>query len=63
MPTKKPIVQVVLSQKYHEQLKKLAEKEDKSLSQMSAKIIENYFDNEENRKADVIKINNLKPFA
>ena len=47
MPTKKPVVQIVISNKYYEKLKTLAEKEEKSASSQGAKIIEQYIDNYE----------------
>ena len=44
MPTRKPIIQIVLSKTYTNKLRKLAEKEDKSNSKFGAKIIERYIE-------------------
>lgn len=47
MPTKKPVVQVVLEEKYYKKLKALAEPDKRSCSNQSARIIEQYIDNYE----------------
>lgn len=47
MPTKKPVVQVVLSDIYYKKLQALGKKEDKSNSKIGAKIIERYIDDYE----------------
>lgn len=44
MPTKKPVVQVVLEERYYKKLKALAEPEKRSCSNQSARIIEQYID-------------------
>ena len=44
MPTKKPIIQVVLTDKYNKKLKALANQEDKSTSSYTAKILEQHID-------------------
>ena len=48
MPTKKPVVQVVLEEKYYKKLKALAEPEKRSCSNQGARIIEKYMKNREN---------------
>lgn len=47
MPTKKPVVQIVLSESYYKKLQILGRKEDKSNSKIGAKIIERYIDDYE----------------
>lgn len=47
MPTKKPVVQIVLSESYYKKLQMLGRKEDKSNSKIGAKIIERYIDDYE----------------
>ena len=42
MPTKKPVVQVVLEETYHKKLLKLAEPHKRSASNQGARIIEEY---------------------
>lgn len=44
MPSKKPIVQIVLNTKYFSKLKKLAEQEERSMSNQGLRIIEKYID-------------------
>lgn len=44
MPTKKPIVQIVLTEKYHKKLKALADIEQRSASNQGARIIEKFID-------------------
>ena len=44
MPTKKPVVQIVISDIYYKKLQTLGKKEDKSNSKIGAKIIERYID-------------------
>lgn len=44
MPTKKPILQVVLTNEYNKKLKALAELKERSSSSLGAKIIEQYID-------------------
>jgi predicted DNA-binding protein len=47
MPTKKPIVQIVLTNEYNEKLKQLASEQGRSTSNLGARIIEQYIDNYE----------------
>lgn len=42
MPTKKPIIQIVLSEKYTKKLEYIAQKEERSKSAQGARIIEEY---------------------
>ena len=42
--TKKPIIQVVLEEEYYQELKKLAQANDRSMSKQSARIIKKYID-------------------
>ena len=44
MPTKKPVTQIVLEQKDHDKLKKIAEQENRSISNQGSRIIEKYID-------------------
>lgn len=53
MPTKKPIVQIVLTEKYHKKLKQIARLEDKSASSQGAKIIEQFIDNYEAQHGEI----------
>ena len=53
MPTRKPIIQIVLSETYTNKLRKLAEKEDKSNSKFGAKIIERYIDDYEKENGTI----------
>ena len=45
MPSNKKTAQILLSDKYREKLIVLGKKEDKSISAIGGKIIENYIDN------------------
>lgn len=60
MPTKKPKVQAVLTNQYHEKLLAIAGSQGRSISQMTARIIEKYIDEyeHENGKID-IKVGNI----
>lgn len=53
MPTKKPVVQIVLTEKYYKKLKHLAALEDKSASSQGAKIIEQFIDNYEAQHGEI----------
>lgn len=59
MPSRKPIVQIVLNNSYHNKLKALAELDDRSISNMGNKIIERYIDDYEKIYGEIqIKKNN-----
>ena len=47
MPSNKRTAQILLSDKYREKLIELGKKEEKSISAIGGKIIENYIDNYE----------------
>lgn len=53
MPTKKPIVQVVLNEKYTKKLEYIAQEEQRSKSNMGAKIIEKYIDEYEKENGKI----------
>ena len=53
MPTKKPVVQVVLEEKYYKKLKALAEPEKRSCSNQGARIIEKYIDEYEAEHGEI----------
>ena len=55
MPTKKPIVQIVLSTKYFEKLKTLAEQEERSISAQGLRAIENFIDTYESIHGEIKK--------
>jgi hypothetical protein len=60
MPTKKPKVQAVLTTQYHEKLLMIADIEGRSISQMTARIIEKYIDEYENENGKIdIKVGNI----
>ena len=44
MPTKKPVTQIVLTEKYSKKLDYIAKQEDRSKSSQGARIIEQYID-------------------
>ena len=54
MPTRKPVVQIVLSNSYYKKLQILGRKEDKSNSKIGAKIIEKYIDDYEKENGAII---------
>ncbi len=58
MPTKKPIIQVVLTDKYNKKLKALAKQEDKSTSSYTAKILEQHIDEYEKTHGKIKPENN-----
>lgn len=58
MPTKKPIIQVVLTDKYNKKLKALANQEDKSTSSYTAKILEQHIDEYEKKHGNIKTDNN-----
>lgn len=53
MPSRKPIVQIVLNSKYYTKLKKLAEDEERSLSNQGQRIIEKYIDEYESKHGEI----------
>lgn len=53
MPTKKPITQIVLTEKYSKKLKYLADQEQRSKSNQGARIIEQYIDNYEKEHGEI----------
>lgn len=59
MPTKKPIVQIVLTEKYHKKLTAIAKQEDKSTSSQGAKIIEKFIDDYETQYGEIIIEENI----
>ncbi len=58
MPSNKPKVQALLTKQYFEKLKKISEKEDRSISQMTGRIIERYIDEYETKNGNIIIQNN-----
>lgn len=57
MPTNKPKVQVILTQKYYEKLLKIAAEEERSVSQATARIIEKYIDSYEEKNGKIKNFN------
>ncbi len=53
MPTKKPIIQIVLSKKYTEKLEYIAKREERSKSAQGARIIEEYIENYEAEHGEI----------
>lgn len=53
MTNRKPIIQIVLTQKYYEKLIKLAEKEGRSNSNQGARMIEKAIDDYENQNGEI----------
>ena len=53
MPSNKPKVQAILTNQYHKKLIKIAEKEGRSISQMTARIIEKYIDEYEKKNGSI----------
>lgn len=60
MPTNKPKVQAILTQKYYEKLLKIADEEGRSVSQATARIIEKYIDNYEETNGKIKNLNIVK---
>lgn len=58
MPTKKPVIQIVLTPKYKQKLNALANLEDKSTSSLGGKIIEQFIDQYE-KENGIIKTESL----
>lgn len=58
MPTKKPVIQVVLEENYKQKLEAIAEKEERSISKQAAKIIKEYINNYE-KTSGTISIGNI----
>lgn len=58
MPTKKPVIQVVLEEKYFKKIKKIADSEGRSMSNQASRIIEKFIDEyeKENGKINIINI-------
>lgn len=53
MPTKKPVVQIVLTNEYNEKLKILAKEKERSASAIGARIIEQYIDQYEKEHGEI----------
>ena len=53
MPTKKPVLQIVLEKEYHSKLSKLASNKGRSASNQGARIIEKYIDEYENEPGTI----------
>lgn len=53
MPTKKPVVQIVIDDIYFQKLKTLGDKEEKKPSAIGRKIIENYIDKYEDKNGTI----------
>lgn len=53
MPTKKPIVQIVLEEKYYKKLKTIANQEQRSASNQGARIIEKYIEQYESEHGEI----------
>lgn len=53
MPTKKPITQIVLTEKYSKKLSHIAKEEGRSKSSQGAKIIEKYIDEYEEKNGTI----------
>lgn len=53
MPTKKPIIQIVLTEKYNKKLNYIAQEEERSKSNQGARIIEKYIDEYEEKHGEI----------
>lgn len=53
MPTKKPIIQIVLTEKYNKKLTYIAQEEERSKSNQGARIIEKYIDEYEEKHGEI----------
>lgn len=53
MPTKKPIIQIVLSEKYTKKLEYIAKEEERSKSSQGARIIERFIDEYEEKHGEI----------
>lgn len=56
MPTNKPKVQTILTNQYYEKLIDIAKEEGRSISQMTARIIEKYIDKYEETNGTIKKV-------
>lgn len=57
MPTRKPIIQVVLSEKYAKKLEYIAKDEERSKSAQCARIIEKFIDDYEQQHGTIKNLN------
>lgn len=53
MPTKKPVIQIVLTEKYNKKLAYIAKEEERSKSNQSARIIEKFIDEYEEKHGEI----------
>ena len=53
MPTKKPIIQIVLSEKYNKKLEYIAKDNERSKSNQGARIIEQFIDEYEDKHGTI----------
>ena len=53
MPTKKPIIQIVLTEKYNKKLDYIAKEEERSKSNQGARMIEKYIDEYEEKHGEI----------
>lgn len=53
MPTKKPIIQIVLTEKYNKKLAYIAKEEERSKSNQGARMIEKYIDEYEEKHGEI----------
>lgn len=58
MPTNKPRIQAIMTSQYYEKLLQIAKKEDRTVSQMTARILEKYIDEYEEKNGNIIIQNN-----
>lgn len=53
MPTKKPVIQMVLTEKYSKKLAYIAKEEERSKSNQGARIIEKFIDEYEEKHGEI----------
>lgn len=53
MPTKKPVIQIVLTEKYNKKLAYIAKEEEHSKSNQGARIIEKFIDEYEEKHGEI----------
>ena len=53
MPTKKPIIQIVLTEKYNKKLAYIAKEEERSKSNQGSSMIEKYIDEYEEKHGEI----------
>lgn len=53
MPTKKPVIQIVLTEKYSKKLDYIAKEEERSKSNQGARIIEKFIDEYEEKHGEI----------